>query len=131
MWGRPTIPLGINLTARITSVRSTPTPKGSRFAFASETIPFGGEYSWCEPAAIVLPMDLGGVYFRGDTCPLAPGSHVADVTLKLPPALPLGQLKLLGIDQSRSGVRMRARHCTRIRSSIAPPQRSLGSARRS
>jgi len=113
MWGRPTIPLGTNLTARITSVRSTPTPKGSRFAFASAPIPFGGEYSWCEPAAIVLPMDLGGVYFRGDTCPLAPGSHVADVTLKLPPALPLGQLKLLGIDQSRSGVRMRARHGTR------------------
>ena len=52
-------------------------------------------------------MDLGGVYFRGDTCPLAPGSHVADVTLKLPPALPLGQLKLLGIDQSRSGAQIR------------------------
>lgn len=93
--GKQTLPLGVNLTIDIISERPIPTPPGTHFAVNSFGFPFWVHGDACLSRTVILPLNLGGVYFAGAPCPLPAGTDVASASIKLPPVLPLGQLSFL------------------------------------
>jgi len=97
--GVQTLPLGENLTLTLTVNQSAVKPPGSTFAATATGFPFWLSGDACEPRFIDIPLGLGGVDFPGSPCPVQPGIIESNVTIRLPPVLPLDQLRLLQIDE--------------------------------
>lgn len=97
--GKQTMPLGHNLTITLTSDRSLPMPIGSTFAARCFGFPFWLSGSACAPRTVVLPLNLGGVYYGGASCPLPAGPDTSSVTIELPPVLPFDQLSFFQLSE--------------------------------
>jgi len=86
-------------TITLTSDRSLPMPIGSTFAARCFGFPLWVSGSACAPRTVVLPLNLGGVYYGGASCPLPAGPDTSSVTIELPPILPFDQLSFFQLSE--------------------------------